>query len=164
MLGRRPGDLPLARHLLPALKEGRLQAQRKSHLNNIIVMGSRYPDKFYLFRIQLRKSATHIQRDELVRFTVKNADLRNLLMRENRFQGSHVVKPVPEEAPQRDADLCANHIVYGGEGGKHYDFADDLFSCKLERRGAAERVSQDAQGIGANFPMLLLQKSLERAF
>ena len=146
------------------LKECRSQTQRKSHLDNIIVACSRYLDEFNSFWIQFRKSAPHFQRDELVCFAVKDVDLRNLFLRENPFQGSHVIEPVPEEGPQRNADLCANQVVHGGEGRNHHDFADDIFGCKLEGSGASERVSQHAQSVAAKFPTLLFQKSSERAF
>ena len=61
-------------------------------------------------------------------------------------------------------DLCANHIVYGGEGRNHQNFADGMFGGKLEGGSTSERVSQDAQSVGTKFPTLLFQKSLQRTF
>ena len=109
-----------------------MQTQRKSDLENIVVVGVRNLDEFDSTRIQLRKGAPHFQRDDFVLLAVKDVDFRNLILRENRFQGSHVVKPVPEEGTQRDADLGANHIVYGGESRNYQNFADQMFGGKLE--------------------------------
>src|SRR5271165_2373424 len=145
---------------VPALKE----IQRKSHPDDIIVAGSRYLRKLDSTRVQLGQGSPHFRRDDLVCFAVKDANLRDLILRENRFQRNQVVEPVPEKAPKRDADLCSDHIVHGGEGRKHQNFADGVFGCELEGGSPSKRVSEDAQSTGVKFPMLLFQKSLERTF
>src|ERR1700740_3627453 len=132
-------------------------------MHNIIMMGSGYLDKFDSTPVQPRKGTPHFHRDYFVRFAVKDVERRNLFLQENRFQGSHVVEPVAKKRPQRDADLCANHIVHGGEGRNQQNLLDDMFRCELEGGSTSERVSQDRERAGVKFPSLLLQKSLERA-
>ena len=94
--------------------------------------GSRYLRKLDPTRVQLGQGSPHFRRDDLVCFAVKDANLRDLILRENRFQRNQVVEPVPEKAPKRDGDLCSDHILHGGEGRKHQNFADGVFGCELE--------------------------------
>ena len=57
-------------------------------------MAARYRNEPDLFRIQLSKGSSHLNRDDLVRVPMINFNFRNLIPRENRLQSDDIVKPM----------------------------------------------------------------------
>ena len=114
--------------------------------------------------IQICKGASHFRRNDFVRLAMKDADLRNFFLRENCFERSDVVEPVPKESTQREVDLCPDHSVHGGEGRNDQNLANWVIGCELEGGCPSERVAQNAKSLAAQLPTFRFQKSLERAF
>ena len=66
--------------------------------------------------IQICEGAPHFRWNDFVRLAMKDADLRDFFLRENCFQRSDIVEPVPKKWTKREVDLCPDHGVHGGEG------------------------------------------------
>ena len=75
-----------------------MQAQRKSHLDNIIVTSFWDLQELDPKRIKLCQCSPHFWRDDFVRLAVKDVYLRDAILRENLFQRSDVIETMAKKA------------------------------------------------------------------
>ena len=121
---------------------------RKRYLENIVVAGAWNFEELHSIRSELCQGSPHFRGGDVVRFSMKDANLRHLLLGQNRFQRSHVVELVSKKRPQTDVNLVPNHIVHRGEGRNQDNLANIISGCELEGGGSSERVDSIAAASG----------------
>jgi hypothetical protein len=63
---------------------------------------------------------------------MKNRNLRNTILGEDRFKQSHIVKPVPEKWAYAYANLASNHVVHAGKASNQNDLAHRMPGRELK--------------------------------